>query len=90
MTEDWTREPIPDAPIDPSTGRPVSYGYPVTEQLTNVNFRVTTGTLSHNRSRVTTYKASLSYVTGSHAFKVGFNIPKAGPTRPSGPASTPR
>jgi len=78
LTEDWTREPIPDAPIDSRTGRPVSFGYPVTEQTTNVNFRATTGSLTHNRSRVTVYKASLSYVTGSHAFKVGWSLNEGG------------
>lgn len=66
MTEDWTREASPDSTT--------SFGYPVTEQTTGVNFRAYNATFSHNKTEVRSYRSSISYVPGSHAFKFGFNM----------------
>ena len=70
--ETWTREPVEDAPT--------SLDFPVTEQLTGVNLRAYNGTFSENYTAVRSYRASLSYVPGSHAFKFGFNLVE-GPAR---------
>ena len=64
LTEDWTREPIPDGPS--------SLGYGVTELATGMNYRAYALTFSHNITRVSSFRSSLSYVTGSHSFKVGW------------------
>jgi hypothetical protein len=49
----------------------IKYGtIPLTEQTTGVNFA--SGTGAQYRSYQQNMKASVSYVTGSHAFKVGF------------------
>jgi hypothetical protein len=66
MSETWTREPVTDAPT--------SRDYPVTEQTTGVNFRAYSATFSENYTSVRSYKGSLSYVPGSHAFKFGFTL----------------
>src|SRR2546430_12444421 len=54
--------------------------YPLTEQTTGVNFRAYNGNYSHNITSLRSYRSSLSYVTGSHAFKFGFNL-QEGPSR---------
>ena len=72
MSETWTREPVRDAPT--------SSGYPVTEANTGVNFRAYNGLFSENYTSVRSYKGSLSYVPGSHAFKFGFTLVE-GPAR---------
>ena len=72
LTEDWTREPNPESAT--------SLMYPLTEQTTGVNFRAYNGNYSHNITSVRSYRSSLAYVTGSHAFKVGFNM-QEGPSR---------
>lgn len=65
--EMWTREPVRDS----LTSRLL----PVTDQLAgNVNFRAWNGVHSRNFTDVRSYRGSMSYVTGSHAFKVGFNL----------------
>ncbi len=66
MTEIWTREPVEDS----TTSR----GYPVTEQTTGINFRAYSATFSRNYTSLRSYRSALSYVTGSHAFKVGFTL----------------
>ena len=66
MTEIWTREPVEDSTT--------SKGYPVTEQTTGINFRAYSATFSRNYTSLRSYRSALSYVTGSHAFKVGFNL----------------
>jgi hypothetical protein len=66
MTEIWTREPVEDSTT--------SKGYPVTEQTTGINFRAYAATFSRNYTSLRSYRSSLSYVTGSHAFKVGFTL----------------
>jgi hypothetical protein len=66
MTETWTREPVEDSET--------SKGYPVTEQTTGINFRAYAGTFSRNYTSLRSYRSSLSYVTGSHAFKVGMTL----------------
>ena len=69
----WTSVAKTDGvPIDPRTGQPVSLGYAYTEANTGVQFRAQ-NTWSQNFSATHTYRASLAYVTGSHAYKVGFN-----------------
>ena len=78
MTEIWTREPVEDSTT--------STGYPVTEQTTGINFRAYSATFSRNYTSLRSYRSALSYVTGSHAFKLGFNA--AGRTRRL-PTSTP-
>ena len=44
------------------------------EQSTGVRFRAPRGPLSRNISFLRAYKTSLSYVTGSHVFKVGVTL----------------
>ena len=66
MTEIWTREPVEDS----STSK----GYPVTEQTTGINFRAYAATFSRNYTSLRSYRSSLSYVTGSHALKLGFTL----------------
>ena len=66
MTETWTREPVEDSTT--------SKGYPVTEQTTGINFRAYSGTFSRNYTSLRSYRSALSYVTGSHAFKLGFTL----------------
>ncbi|MGH9385859.1 MAG: carboxypeptidase regulatory-like domain-containing protein, partial [Vicinamibacterales bacterium] len=66
MTEIWTREPVEDSTT--------SKGYPVVEQTTGINFRAYSATFSRNYTSLRSYRSALSYVTGSHAFKVGFTL----------------
>jgi hypothetical protein len=66
MTEIWTREPVEDSET--------SKGYPVTELNTGINFRAYSATFSRNYTSLRSYRSALSYVTGSHAFKVGFTL----------------
>ena len=66
MTETWTREPVEDSET--------SKGYPVVEQTTGINFRAYGATFSRNYTSLRSYRSSLSYVTGSHAFKVGMTL----------------
>jgi len=66
MTEIWTREPVEDSTT--------SKGYPVTEQTTGINFRAYPFNFSRNYTSLRSYRSSLSYVTGSHALKFGFNL----------------
>jgi hypothetical protein len=66
MTEIWTREPVEDSTT--------STGYPVTEQTTGINFRAYSATFSRNYTSLRSYRSALSYVTGSHALKVGFTL----------------
>ena len=72
-SETWTREPVEDSET--------SKGYPVTEQTTGINFRAYNGTFSRNYTSLRSYRSALTYVTGSHALKVGFNLQE-------GPADT--
>jgi hypothetical protein len=73
LTETWTREPNPESQT--------SLLYPVTEQTTGVNFRAYNNNYSQNITSVRSYRSSLSYVTGSHAFKGGVTLQE-------GPATT--
>ncbi len=66
MTEIWTREPVEDSTT--------SKGYPVTEQTTGINFRAYSALFSRNYTSLRSYRSALSYVTGSHAFRVGFTL----------------
>ena len=72
-SETWTREPVEDSET--------SKGYPVTEQTTGISFRAYPANLSRNYTSLRSYRSSLTYVTGSHAMKVGFNLQE-------GPADT--
>ena len=72
-TETWTREPVEDSAT--------SHGYPVTEFNTGISFRAYPGTFSSNYTSLRSYRSSLTYVTGSHAFKVGMTLQE-------GPADT--
>lgn len=74
MTEDWTREPIPDGPS--------SLGYAITEQSSGLNFRAYSAVFSHNVTAVRSFRSSLSYITGSHAFKVGWTMQNGWSSRP--------
>lgn len=73
MSQTWTREPARNSLT--------SRDYPVTELTTGVNFRAYSATFSENYTSLRSYRSSLSYVTGSHAFKVGM-------TNQEGPADT--
>jgi hypothetical protein len=72
LSETWTREPSRDSLT--------SHGYPVTEANSGINFRAYSATFSENFTSVRSYRAALSYITGSHAFKVGFTD-QQGPSR---------
>lgn len=72
MSQTWTREPSRDSLT--------SRGYPVTELNTGVNFRAYNATFSENYTSLRSYRSSLSYVTGSHAFKGGMTL-NEGPAR---------
>jgi hypothetical protein len=73
MTETWTREPVDDSLT--------SHGYPVTELNTGISFRAYPSTFSSNYTSLRSYRSSLTYVTGSHAAKVGMTLQE-------GPADT--
>ena len=73
MTETWTREPVEDSAT--------SHGYPVTELNTGVSFRAYPANFSSNYTSLRSYRSSLTYVTGSHAFKCGMTLQE-------GPADT--
>jgi hypothetical protein len=66
MTEDWTTEPVPEIPR--------AQGYAIQEQSTGVFAKAYFTNFSHNVTHVRSYRSSLSYVTGSHAFKAGFTL----------------
>ena len=72
-TETWTREPVEDSLT--------SHGYPVTELNTGISFRAYPNTFSSNYTSLRSYRSSLTYVTGSHAFKTGMTLQE-------GPADT--
>jgi hypothetical protein len=73
MTETWTREPVDDAAS--------STDYPATELNTGITFRAYSADFSSNFTSLRSYRSSLSYVPGSHAFKFGFTLSE-------GPAET--
>lgn len=73
MTETWTREPVEDSLT--------SKGFPVTEVNTGINFRAYAANFSRNFTSLRSYRSSVSYVPGSHAFKFGFTLSE-------GPAET--
>jgi hypothetical protein len=73
MEETWTREPVEDSVT--------SHGYPVTEFNTGISFRAYPNTFSSNYTALRSYRSSLTYVTGSHAFKAGMTLQE-------GPADT--
>ena len=72
-TETWTREPVEDSKT--------SLGYPVTELNTGISFRAYPANFSSNYTSLRSYRSSLTYVTGSHAFKWGMTLQE-------GPADT--
>ena len=72
-TETWTREPVDDSVT--------SHGYPVTELNTGISFRAYPANFSSNYTSLRSYRSSLTYVTGSHAFKWGMTLQE-------GPADT--
>src|SRR5712691_6504228 len=72
-TETWTREPVEDSLT--------SRGYPVTELNTGISFRAYPANFSSNYTSLRSYRTSLTYVTGSHAFKSGMTLQE-------GPADT--
>jgi carboxypeptidase family protein len=72
-TETWTREPVEDSVT--------SKGYPVTEQTTGISFRAYPANFSSNYTSLRSYRSSLTYITGSHAFKTGMTLQE-------GPADT--
>jgi hypothetical protein len=71
--ETWTREPVEDSVT--------SHGYPVTEQTTGISFRAYPANFSSNYTALRSYRSSITYVTGSHAFKTGMTLQE-------GPADT--
>lgn len=76
MSARWTQLAQTDGvPIDPATGQPVSYGLGVQDVGYNVVYRAPTTTPNAtNFSATHSYRASLSYVTGSHQAKFGVNL----------------
>ena len=45
----------------------------LTEQTTGITFKARASGWSDRRNRILRYRATLSYITGAHSFKVGFN-----------------
>ncbi len=84
--ETWTREPVRDSAA--LNGVEAARMIPVTELNTGVNFRAYSGNFSENYTSVRSYKASLSYVPGSHNMKFGFNLIEGPQDVISGPATT--
>jgi hypothetical protein len=70
--ETWTREPVRDSAV--LNGVEAARMIPVTEANTGVNFRAYNGNFSEYYTSVRSYKASMSYVPGSHNMKFGFNM----------------
>ena len=67
MTENWTREPIPDGPSSRGS-------YAITDLGTGVNYRAYSVTFSNNITRVSSFRSSLTYVTGTHNFRFGWHM----------------
>jgi len=76
MSARWTQLAQTDGvPIDPATGMPSSYGYGIQDVGYNVVYRAPATTPNGtNFSATHSYRASLSYVTGSHSAKFGFGL----------------
>jgi Carboxypeptidase regulatory-like domain len=74
----WTQIAQTDrVPIDPATGLPTSYGYSVHDLGYNITYRAPANlgaAQATNYSATRSYRASLSYVTGAHTAKFGFNL----------------
>ncbi len=75
MSARWTQIAQSGGAIDPATGQPAAYGYGIQDVSYGVVYRapatVPNGT---NFSATHSYRASLSYVTGSHSAKFGFGL----------------
>jgi hypothetical protein len=72
MSTDWTRLPQDDGvPIDPATGRLTSEGYGVQDTGLGLVYRAYGAPFNYNYSDTRNWRASLSYVTGSHQMKFG-------------------
>ncbi len=75
MSARWTQVAQSGGAIDPATGQPAAYGYGIQDVSYGVVYRapatVPNGT---NFSATHSYRASLSYVTGSHSAKFGFGL----------------
>ncbi|HWW84601.1 MAG TPA: carboxypeptidase regulatory-like domain-containing protein [Vicinamibacterales bacterium] len=76
MSARWTQLAQTDGvPIDPATGQPSSYGYGIQDIGYNIVYRApATSPNATNFSATHSYRASLSYVTGSHSAKFGFGL----------------
>ena len=64
-------------PIDPATGLPTSSGYSVLDLAYGVTYRAPANAgaaQATNYSSTRSYRASLTYATGSHTAKFGFNL----------------
>ncbi len=51
-----------------------AFDIPVNDTLLNLSYRASTGGYGRSMSKVNNTRASASYVTGSHAFKAGFEM----------------
>ena len=74
----WTQIAQTDrVPIDPATGLPTSSGYSVFDLAYNVTYRAPANlgaAQATNYSSTRSYRASLTYATGSHTAKIGFGL----------------
>jgi hypothetical protein len=72
--------PIPDVPREASpdeirainAARLAERWIGVTDQASGIQYRATTASISRNQSSNWATRASVAYITGAHAFKVGF------------------
>jgi len=74
----WTQIAQTDrVPIDPATGLPTSSGYSVLDLAYGVTYRAPANAgaaQATNYSSTRSYRASLTYATGSHTAKFGFGL----------------
>lgn len=78
MNTRWTQIAQTDrVAIDPATGLPVSSGYSVLDLGYGVTYRAPAnggGVQATNYSSTRSYRASVTYATGNHTAKIGFNL----------------
>jgi hypothetical protein len=75
MSARWTQIAQSEGTIDPATGQPASYGYGIQDVGFGVVYRAPATTANGtNFSATHSYRASLSYVTGSHSMKFGVGL----------------
>jgi hypothetical protein len=71
----WTTLPQTDGvPIDPATGQLSSLGFGVSDSGTGISYRADGSPANTNFSATRSFRAALTYATGSHNIKLGFTL----------------